>query len=183
MIGRSDVVVMETEAVEDGTGEKKFELMYEAYYELLYEVSNDILKDHFLAEDAVSMTFIRAAKNFEKLDRPISRKTRSFLIIICKRIAIDMYRSRKQENIQTLEERHSMEMPIDESLELKEIMGSLSEQHRMVLILRYYHGYSTKEIGQILSISESKVAKDLTNAKKELKKKLEDEGYTYETHG
>lgn len=57
--------------------------------------------------------------------------------------------------------------------ELADAIACLPARYRDALVLRFYYGYSTKEIGQILSLSKGAVQKTIWRAKKMLKEELE----------
>ncbi len=60
---------------------------------------------------------------------------------------------------------------VDDSL--YNALNQIDEKNRMPIYLHYYEGYSYKEIGAILKISESAVAMRISRGKEELKKLLE----------
>ena len=44
----------------------KFEVIYEKYHKLMFYVANQILKDNYLAEDAVHDSFVKFIENLDK---------------------------------------------------------------------------------------------------------------------
>jgi len=59
--------------------------------------------------------------------------------------------------------------------ELEAALGKLEERHRLVLMLYYFDGRSTGNIGDILNISESAVHARMSRARKQLRRLLEAE--------
>lgn len=57
------IYLMMIDAEED---KQKFAILYETYRHLMMKVALNVLKDTFLAEDAVHESFIKIAKNMEK---------------------------------------------------------------------------------------------------------------------
>lgn len=158
-----------------------FEAMYTRYCQLLYQVAFDILQDRYLAEDAVSETFWKAAKHYSKVTEPVSGKTRRFLVIICERTAIDLYRKRKKQQVLSLDELEyeqsdgSVTILPEEEGTLAAAMARLPKTYREIILLRYSFGYSVKEMAKLLGFSEAKVYKCITRAKKKLEILLETE--------
>ena len=69
----------------------KLERLYNKYKNEMFYAANNILQDRQLAEDAVHQTFIKIYDILYKIDENNCRKTRNFLVIICRNISIDMY--------------------------------------------------------------------------------------------
>ena len=63
-----------------------------------------------------------------------------------------------------------------ESLELHEALLRLAPKYRTVIHLFYYEGYSARETGELLGISQSAVTTRLQRARQKLKTILEQEG-------
>lgn len=74
-----------------------FVVIYEKYRYLMMKVAHDVLKDNFLAEDAVHEAFIKIAHNMQNIHDVESVETKRYLIIVAKNAAIDIYRSRKKQ--------------------------------------------------------------------------------------
>ena len=68
-----------------------------------------------------------------------------------------------------------MPVPDIESLDLLEIVMSLSFKERTVIYLYYYEGYSTEDIAKILKITASAVRSRMQRARKHLQIKLKGE--------
>ena len=157
-----------------------FERMYLHYRQLLYQVAFDILHDHQLAEDAVSTAFWKVAEHFSKISAPICPKTKRFLVIVCERTAIDMYRKEKRNGSVSLDaleydipDAHAVVLP-EEQGTLAAALARLPKTYREVLLLRYDLGYSTRDIARLLSFSEAKTAKCITRGKQKLRALLEE---------
>ena len=63
----------------------------------------------------------------------------------------------------------------DDCQRLIGLIESLPENYRAVLLLRYAQGYSTKEVSEILEISEENVKKRIQRARSKLEQLLEKE--------
>jgi RNA polymerase sigma-70 factor (ECF subfamily) len=62
--------------------------------------------------------------------------------------------------------------------ELEGALAKLAEKYRLVLMLYYFDGQSTKNIAEALDITEAAVHTRMSRARKELRKLLESEGVT-----
>lgn len=61
-------------------------------------------------------------------------------------------------------------------IETFEELDRLPDMDRNILYLHYYEGYSVKEIGKILKISQNAVYVRMTRSRKKLKRLLEENG-------
>lgn len=157
---------------------KRFEQLYYTYRQIMFYVANRILKDEYLAEDAVYQAFIRIMNNFEKFSDIKCPKTRSLIVLIVENIAIDMYRKRKRENLVYLDEislyiedRTNSLYPFESDIEIA--ISKLPINYSVVIKLKYIQGYSVKEIAKLLDISTENVQKRIERARKKLKTLLE----------
>ena len=73
----------------------QMEALYLQYRTPMYRVALSVLRDSGLAEDAVQQAFLKIFQNFEKLDLSDCNKTRSFIVILVRNTAIDLYRRRR----------------------------------------------------------------------------------------
>lgn len=64
------------------------------------------------------------------------------------------------------------------SEEIQEVLLTLSEDHRAVIVLRHFTECSYREIGQVLQIPEKTVKSRLFSARKAMKAQLERKGFT-----
>ncbi|MGM9641354.1 MAG: RNA polymerase sigma factor [Faecousia sp.] len=151
----------------------KFEGIYLKYRNLMYYVAYQILQNHHDAEDAVHQAFISVIQNMKKISEIESPKTRSYVVIIVERKAIDMQRKKRREDLLELNESISgVEIPLPGDGGLADAMSRLPCHYREVLLLRYDNDLKNKEIAQILQITESGVRKLLGRAKCALKAEL-----------
>ena len=77
-------------AMLDGEEEKnKFESLYFTYRKLMFHIAKSILNDEGLAEDAVHQAFLKILENFNKVGEISCHKTRSYVVIIVRNVAIN----------------------------------------------------------------------------------------------
>ena len=146
----------------------KLERLYEKYKFMMYAVAFRILKDVALAEDAVHQSFVKIVNQLDRIEEENEPKTKSFLHIICKNVAIDMYHELKSEtqNVDSIDviELSETGSPYltDEpfhSISLKEMnsellakINELPDIYKDVVILEYLHGYCKKEIAELWNL-------------------------------
>ena len=163
----------------------KFEELYLQYHRLMKYVSNQILRDEQLAEDAVHIAFMRIIDNFHKIGKINCHKTKNFCIIVVENISKRMYTTRKKENSVSFDEvefeikdNFKTDEKVIEKLDEREIaekIGKLSPIYRDVLMLKIFYELADKEISEILGIKNSAVRKRIERAKIMLKKILQEE--------
>ena len=166
--------------------QSKFEYLYHQYKKPMYYKAREILRDDFLAEDAVHDAFCKIARNMNKISDAKSSDTKSFVMIVTRRAAIDAYRKRKpyfekevyepesedNEHYNFLEScGAAVEMPEMTDFcrsEVGKALRKLSDDYHDILLLRYVLGYDNREISEITGFTVSKIEKDLSRGKKKL---------------
>ena len=157
--------------------QEKFERVYLQYRYLMLHVAKQILQNHQDAEDAVHQAFVSIIKNIDKISSVESPETRSYIVIITERKAIDIWRRNQRHPASALDdEMVGLYIPTPEDHPLAAAMAKLPAHYRQALLLRYDSGFSTREIASLLGISESGVRKLLARGKKALQTQLESEG-------
>ena len=155
-----------------------FELLYETYRKLMHWVANNILRDEKLAEDAVHEAFLRIIKNFNKINEILCPETRSFVVIIVRNIALNMREKKKSED-EFHEVKEDISFGFDETAdeicrqEIINVIMSLSDALKEVLMLYGYFGYTISEIAKLLDITEDAAYKRLQRARNILAQKIE----------
>lgn len=159
----------------DSTEDKdKFEAIYLAYRGLMFHVANQILRNQQDAEDAVHQAFLSVIKNLDKISDVQCPKTRSFLVIIVERKAIDLLRkSHFKDSIPLDDDIAGIEVPLPGDHGLADALASLPARYREILLLRFDNGYSAKELAEILNMSRDSVQKLIWRAKEALTKAME----------
>ena len=159
------------------------ERLYIDQKQTMYHTAFAILKNKQDAEDAVHEAFLRIITNIDKLSDIGSEKIKSFVIIVVKNIAIDIYRKRQKNVIVDVPEDgdddiSEVERKVLESSEydiLNKVVGMLPETQRNVLILKYYHDMTTADISAMLGVTASAVRTRICRAERKLAKLLEEE--------
>ena len=155
------------------------EALYREYRSPMFRVALSVLRDEGLAEDAVQQSFLKIFQNFEKIDLSDCNKTRTFIVILVKNTAIDLYRQRKREAALSFEEVEAPlpaveEGPEERALsrmdgeELRRCLSQMDGRSADLLMLRFYYGYRNREIADLLGMSQSQVALGLYRARQKL---------------
>ena len=160
------------------------------YRKFLLSVAYNIVHDTCDSEECLNDTYIGAWNSI-----PPARPTllQAFLATIIRRTAIDCYKARKRQKRLTSELTVSLSEVEDfiatddmhfetDAKELgrviSEFVRSLSDRRMYIFMSRYYFARPIKEIAKLLDCSESTVNKEIAAIKRELKEKLEKEGYS-----
>lgn len=156
------------------------EALVKEYYAYLLRLSISILQNRQEAEDATQEAIITAVANLHKFRKEASLKTWLYTITLntCRgHLRKQKTRQTLQNTLQSLHltKSHTIPSPENSSLhnesahELWSAVDSLSEKHRLPVILRYVHELQIAEIAQILNLSEGTVHSRLHFARKKLK--------------
>ena len=151
---------------------KDFDKICEKYGDRLYAAAFNICRQQQDAEDAVQdalLAYYRTNKEFESEEH-----IKAWLL----RVTVNAAKSTKRlfwnKNRTSYEEYMDslvFEEPSDRTL-MDEVLA-LPEKYRIVIHLFYFEEYKTREIAEILKLSENTVKTRLSNGRKILKTKLE----------
>lgn len=171
--------------IETEEDKSKFERLYYDYRKLMKHIATDMLRDEFLAEDAVHEAFIKLTRHISGVNEDDRHKTQAFIVIIIKSVCLDMLRKDKKDKSFSLEEIDSMGYVNDDSFKTLEVedvysvISSLSDTYREIIELKVVHNLSDKEIADVLGISNAAVRKRLQRAREILRIKLAERGEEY----
>ncbi len=170
---------------------EKIKRLYEEYKNIMYFEAYKILKDIQLSEDAVQQSFIKLVGHLEKVEEDNFAKTKNFLTIICRNVAIDSYKKRAtlnsnidyideitNENLFATETKSSPCDIIIDNETLKNIFNAVEKLpsiYRDMILLEKLYGYSKKEICCLLDLNYETVKKRIIRAKKMLMEMLNEE--------
>ncbi|HZK35295.1 MAG TPA: sigma-70 family RNA polymerase sigma factor [Bacillota bacterium] len=164
----------------------KFEELYNKYRYLMYHIALAILRDEHLAEDAVHSAFLRIVNHFNKLGNIYSHKTKAFVVIVVESVAKNIYKERKRQSPTLydqvdylIDDKAQVLDDVIDSLSLEEIVAKIKELSPIdsnILMLRYVHDISIKEIARISDTKNSTIRKRLERARGRLAKLLAENG-------
>lgn len=179
------------ELISDPEEQRKFERIYIEYQLPMYHCAYRILKNSYDAEDAVQQAFLRIMNHMKDIDESEPGKTKSYLTIVARNMALDVYRKKKREMAHTVSyDEHEMfiedpegqdfeDIEIEEDHGLEEALAralkKLPMKYADVVRLTYVHGLSSERVGEILNISADNVRQRLVRARKKLGELIEKE--------
>ena len=124
------------------------------------------------AEDVTQTVFLKLIEKTPALE---PGQERAWLFQVAVNQCRSLWRQLTRHRVEPLEEALSVAAEEERPL-LRQVM-ELGREDRTALYLFYYEGYDTREIGEMLRISQSGVTTQLCRARKRLKEHLEQEGY------
>jgi RNA polymerase sigma-70 factor (ECF subfamily) len=157
--------------------EAAFANIVETYQRPVYNLCYRMLGDPIDAEDAAQETFWRAYQNLKRYDQ--ARSFPTWLLSIAAHYCIDQQRKRRVPilSVDLLPEEDAPDPApnpervvgeLEESLQMRRLLGKLGTQDRAAVILRYWYEFSEEEIARSLSLTVSAVKSRLHRARKEL---------------
>lgn len=166
--------------IDDEPSRSLFEEFYLSHRQTMVYVANQILHDQALAEDVTHDAFLRIINHLEKISDAKCNKTRNFIVLIVRNIALDYYRKSKRlaetsyDDIEFIfnDEDHNPEELFLEK-EAEEAFGlditKLHPNYALILAMKYSYEYTNQEIALMLNTSEAKVRMQLHRARKRFK--------------
>lgn len=154
--------------------DKAFLKLFQEYEKDIYRIAYVYVKNESDALDVVQEVAYRSFKNINTLKKSEFFKT--WLIKIAITCSIDLVQKNKkvvQLNPEYGELISSEDKDISLSITLQELLNKLNEREKSAIILRFYEGYSFKEIGEMLDIplgtAKSVLYRALDKLRKEFK--------------
>lgn len=137
-------------------------------------------------EETIADTYINFWRNLDKFKLDERYSLKSYLYAIARNAARDKRRSLKKADIYSLEELELV-LVSGENIELeyekKEMeavlhtcLENMKEPDKTIFLYRYFYGYKTSEIGEMLSLPLKKVENILYRGKERLRKELAERG-------
>lgn len=123
--------------------------------------------DREIASDAVAEAFASALRDADRIHTPLPWLWR----VAIRTASAEMKRKRHPGSDQLAEQPYDMDAPSNSVLA---VLAHLPRQQRAALVLHYYGGYSTKEIGELLGSAQATIAVHLHRGRKRLRTILEE---------
>lgn len=152
---------------------KAFEQLIKMVSHEGYRLAYYYLKHESDSQDALGSAIEKAYKSIHKLND--QDKFKSWFMTIVVNEAKMILRKKANAKIISLEEVmifQEKENNYESLLDLKKALSNLKEDDRMILMMKYYEGYTFKEVGLILEMSESTVKTRHYTLLDKLKKEL-----------
>ena len=83
---------------------EKIKRLYEKYKYLLYSEAYNILQKQHLAEEIVQEVFVKIIENIQSIGEIEAKRTKNFLCVICRNLAINLYNKNNKEKFLNIEE-------------------------------------------------------------------------------
>ena len=165
----------------------RLEELVTRYENTLFRTALAILGDVPEAEDAVQISFEKIILHIDKfLDTPCS-KMRSLIVIIVRNTAVDLMRKRRSipmdfedEAVQTALDLTACDEDHMNREMLVHAIGQLKEKYASALELKYWHGFTEREIAAFLNISAKAANSRLVRGRVMLRKLLEQEANQFD---
>jgi RNA polymerase sigma-70 factor (ECF subfamily) len=148
---------------------KEYNRAVDEFADAVYRFIRADLRDDDRAHDIVQDSFEKLWKQVAEIEYPV---VKSWLFSTAYHTMIDIIR--KEKRMTGLEETMEADLLTDSQYtDLNEILHAalerLPEQHRSVVLLRDYEGYSYKEIGDITGLTEAQVKINIYRGRMALK--------------
>ena len=170
--------------------QEKFDQLYNAYSKLMYYIAFDVLKDEGFAQDAVQEAFINISKSFSKIKEKDCQELKGFIVVVIRRVAINMYNKRKKNNVVSFEElyekgilgKHGLkedstfQNDFTESAKDNKVVyyiRKLPEKYADIMLFYYVYGYTADEIAKMFDMNIATVYSYLSRGRKMLEKLLD----------
>lgn len=159
--------------VDDGFIQK----VIDQYSDTIFRVSFQYVRNTQDAEDVMQEVFLSLLEHLSRANFQSDEHLKAWLIRVAINKSINLLKSnarRKKREIgeQVFENRH-LDSQYDE---LEAMLFKLSALDREIIYLRYYEGYSAKEIAAFLDKTEKAIFKRLSRARNKLKEFLSEGG-------
>lgn len=172
-------MIIYLQALESEEDRSRFETLYRLYRDMMFGVAFRLTENREDAEDALHQAFLSVLDNMDRLSDLRAAATKGFLVVITEHKALDLLRKRgRRMPLEDPDQLPGIPVTVQADTPLADAMARLPAQYRELLLLRYAHGFSVREIAKALDHTPNAVQKQLTRAKHALREALEKEGYT-----
>lgn len=157
-----------------------FEELIKHEQDKLYRVAYTYMRNEQDALDVVQDAIINGYKAFHKLEQPEYFSTWMTRILI--NTAINAIRKKKKVTFLELDKHEPSMKNSDQSIhrmDLEEVLDMLKPEQKTLIIMRFYYGYSLKEMAQLLDKPEGTIKSQLHRTLSQVKSNLDKGGELY----
>jgi RNA polymerase sigma-70 factor (ECF subfamily) len=158
-----------------------FGFLYDNYAGALYSIIKQIITDnHELASDVLQEVFINIWRKIESYDQTKGRLF-TWMLNIARNASIDTLRSKSYQNSQKNQElpdnvykevtSQTTQQNVD-NIGLKKLLEKLKQEHRVLVELAYFKGFTHEEISEMMAIPLGTVKTRIRNALLQLREYL-----------
>ena len=156
--------------------EAAFSYLYDNYSGALFSIINQIVTDRETASDVLQEVFTNIWKKIDSYDAAKGRLY-TWMLNIARNASIDKVRSKALQNSlrnQTIPDDVSTfsamsHMPVEKDTGLRKVLTRLKEEHRTLIDLSYFQGFTHEEIAKITEIPLGTVKTRIRSALTQLK--------------
>jgi len=146
-----------------------FSILFQRHYIMIFNLSLRMLGNYEEAEDVTQDVFIKAYKHLNNFKGQSSFKT--WIYKIGSTTCIDVIRKKKSlwnylSKITEIKEHES-----EDKEWVQDVLNSLPERQRLLLIMKYIQDFSSKEIAEILNSTEGSIKVQICRARENFKEK------------
>ena len=155
--------------------DKIVEKLYETYRQELVRWCRSMTGDLQTAEALVQEAFLRALLHGALLSELGESQQRAWLYRTVKNLFVDrVRRGRRETTVERISEGLEAAKEPEEiyQMELVELLESLPEPEGLLLVLRYFQGYNSKQIGELLNLPAGTVRAKLCEARNHLRRAI-----------
>ena len=164
--------------VVDKRGLPEVERMFREHYELVYRTAYSILKNAADAEDVLQTVFVRLIRR-EAAPDP-GGNVAGYFYRAAVNVSLDIVRSTRRYELVTDAEKFNIPVDASESQRAERLhrllvraLAELNAETAHLLLLRYAHGHSDRQIAQLLGTTRGAIAVRLLRARARLRKLME----------
>ena len=164
----------------DNVSDEIISQLFEVYSGKMKRMAYHMLHDYHRAEDAVQIVFTSMLRNKDKLKLDIdSKATQSYLCTAIRRTVYNLERDNKKYLFAEEDSDDDTflgaedDAHIFEAVRVNELVAKIKRlppQYSEVMLLRFVHQYSVRQVGEILGIDEALVRQRIRRARLNLKK-------------
>ncbi|MDQ0153716.1 RNA polymerase sigma factor SigY [Robertmurraya andreesenii] len=157
--------------------QRAFAILFQGNYSFLLKYLIKVTMNKTMAEDLAQETMTKCIEKIHLYNE--NSKFSSWLISIATNLYIDQIRKNKRErNWQQTEQgirnlKWHLESRNEEWNDVLTVLGKLSDDVRIPIVLKHYYGYSYDEIGSLMKVSpgtiKSRIHNGILTVRKELK--------------
>lgn len=152
--------------------DEQYTCLVKKYIDMVFRVALNYLKNRSDAEDICQNVFLKLLTQKKPFDS--NEHLRNWLVRVTINECKNALRSPWHRRESLEEHTPQLEFTKDGRGELYYAVMALPVHYRVPLYLHYYEGYSTREIGQMLSLPKNTVCTRLSRARQLLRSQLEE---------
>lgn len=154
---------------------KALEELADTQYEKMYRLAFNYSHSKEDALDIIQESFEKALKAIQKKNFQEIEEFNGWFFRILISVSIDFWRKNKRE-VEHLDQSEQSWSFLNDSqhsyIEIEEIINQISSPNREIILLKFFEGFTLKEISVILSLNENTIKTKLYRSLNELRSKL-----------